>query len=233
MPDDKHVRRGGEDYVTALLALLPVGPAWPREPDSVLSKLIGGLSDYWGFVDGRAADLLERESDPRQTIELLPDWERNWGLPEECIAEPQTIADRQRALVHKMTMIGGQSRQYFIDLAASIGYTITIIEYAPFMVGVSHVGDTRSPPADPDPMVGQYRWYIGGPEMRFYWTVNVGLARLSWFRAASGQTGIDPHLRIGLADDLECLLNKYKPAHTMIVFNYSGMQNGGAMAGTP
>ena len=45
--------------------------------------------------------------------------------------------------------------------------------------------------------------------------------------------GHDPHLRIGLADDLECLLNRWKPAHTQIIFDYSGMETGGEMAGTP
>ena len=77
-----------------------------------------GLCDYWGFVDGRAADLLERESDPRQTVELLPDWERNWGLPDPCYEAPQTIGERQLALVMRMTMQGAQSREFFIDVAA-------------------------------------------------------------------------------------------------------------------
>jgi uncharacterized protein YmfQ (DUF2313 family) len=233
MPDDKHIRRDGDKYGTEFLTYLPQGQAWPRQPGTTLDLACRGLVDYYGTVDGRAADLLEIESDPRHTVELLPDWERNWGLPEECIAAPQSIGERQLALVHKMTMIGGQSRQYFINLAASIGYTITISEYAPFMVGVSQVGDTRTPPLDPNPLVGDYRWYIGGPEMRFYWTVHVGQAKLIWFRCDSGQTGVDPHLRIGIADDLECILNKYKPAQTKIVFDYSGLTSGGSMAGTP
>jgi hypothetical protein len=38
---------------------------------------------------------------------------------------------------------------------------------------------------------------------------------------------------IGIADDLECLLNRWKPAHTEIIFDYSGLQDGGEMAGTP
>jgi len=166
MPD-RHARRGGDDYATQFLELLPTGQAWPRERGSILFQALSGLAYYWGDVDGRAADLLEQESDPRHTVELLPDWERNWGLPEECIVAPQSIGERQNALVHKMTMIGGQSRQFFIDLAASIGYTITISEYAPFMVGVSSVGDTRTPPVDRANLLhGDYRWYIGGPDMR-------------------------------------------------------------------
>ena len=62
---DKHVRRKGKDYVEALLALLPQGEAWPRFPESTLVRTLTGLCEYWGFVDGRAADLLEIETDPR------------------------------------------------------------------------------------------------------------------------------------------------------------------------
>src|SRR5262245_52023619 len=95
---DRHVRRSGRDYLSAFLRLLPLGIAWPRKRDSVLVKTSRGLTNIWGFVDSRAADLLERESDPRKTIELLPDWERAFGLPDPCLQEPQTIAERQRML---------------------------------------------------------------------------------------------------------------------------------------
>ena len=255
---DVHVRRSGDDYGTAFLALLPQGQAWPKYPGTTLDLTCRGLADYWGFVDSRAADLLERESDPRYTIELLPDWERNWGLPDPCYAAPQSIAERQQALVMRMTMIGGASRQFFIDVAAQIGYTITITEYRTFVVGMDRVGDARvyGAAGAPDPLMyndwgnpwmnargdqpvaegelSEYPYYGLGPDTnRFYWTVHVAQASLTWFRVTSGQCGVDPHLRIGIADDLECLLNRWKPAHTQIIFDYSGLQTGGDMAGTP
>ena len=46
-------------------------------------------------------------------------------------------------LVLYMTWLGGQSRDYFTKLMQWLGYTITIKEFAPFMCGVSRVGDTR------------------------------------------------------------------------------------------
>ena len=95
-PLDRHVRRSGSDYTHAFLQLLPQGQAWPREQGSTLVQTCDGLSEYWGFVDGRAADLLERESDPRKTIELLPEWERAWGLPDPCFPSATTIGERQR-----------------------------------------------------------------------------------------------------------------------------------------
>jgi uncharacterized protein YmfQ (DUF2313 family) len=253
---DKHVRRSGDDYIDALAALLPVGPAWPREYDSTLMKLVGGLSQVWGDVDGRAADLLEIESDPRQTVELLPDWERNFGLPDPCYSAPQTVGQRQLALVMRMTMLGAQSREFFISVAAMIGYTITITEYRVFVVGIDGCGDCRVYGDGSDPMRNEWgvpimdaqgdepvaegelsewpNYGIGPPSNRFYWTVHVSGASLTWFRVTKGQTGVDPHLRIGLADDLECLLNRWKPAHTEIIFDYAGLSDpGDPMAGTP
>jgi uncharacterized protein YmfQ (DUF2313 family) len=212
---DRHLRRSGDDYAQAFLSLLPQGQAWPRSLRSVLARTCSGLAGFWGFVDGRAADLLERESDPRQTLELLPDWERNWGLPDPCFVQAHTISERRNVLLLKMTLLGGQSRQFFIDAAKLLGYDITIKENAPFMVGVSNVGDTRE--AD-----GRYRWRIGPAENRFYWSVAVSGMRLTWFRVSTGQVGVDPHVRIARADDLECLLNQWKPAHTKIIFDYSG-----------
>ena len=112
-PIDRHVRRSGDDYAHALLELLPRGQAWPRWSGSTLVQAQTGLAEYWGVVDGRAADLLETESDPRITWELLPDWERAWGLPDPCLPSATTIGERRRMLVMKMTLLGAQSRAFF------------------------------------------------------------------------------------------------------------------------
>jgi uncharacterized protein YmfQ (DUF2313 family) len=236
--DDVHIRRDGDDYAAALSDLLPYGQAWPRWSESTLMMTVRGLAQAWGFVDSRAADLLERESDPRLTIELLPDWERNWGLPDPCYRQAQSIDQRHALLIFQMTLLGAQSRDFFIGAAAWLGYTITITEYAPFMAGISQCGDTRgminwSDTPGQHPEIVDMRWQIGPPEMRFYWTVHIVNAPLTWFRSSSGQAGVDPHLRIGYAKDLECLLDRWSPAHTDIVYDYSNLQTGDSMAGTP
>jgi uncharacterized protein YmfQ (DUF2313 family) len=216
---DRHYRRSGDDYAEVQLGLLPHGQAWPRYPGSTLAQAITGIAEYWGTVDSRAADLLETESDPRKTYELLPDWCRNWEVPDPCLKEQLATPELRRALVGKMTLVGGQSRDFFIGVAADIGYVIWISEYAPYMCGVSRVGDTRGPFNPSDPY--QYRWQLGPPEMRFYWTVHVSGMKFTYFHCNGSQTGIDRLLLIGLATDLECILNKYKPAHTKIVFDYA------------
>jgi uncharacterized protein YmfQ (DUF2313 family) len=68
-----------------------------------------------------------------------------------------------------------------------------------------------------------YRWEIGRPEMRFFWAVKVGAVRFTWFRASSGQAGVNHHLEFALATDIECILRRWKPAHTEIIFDYSPM----------
>src|SRR5262252_9239665 len=169
MTNDRHVRRSGDDYAEAFAALLPRGPAWPREPDTVLMQLVGGLAQIFGYVDSRAGDLLERESDPRYTTEMFTDWERNWGLPDPCFFHGDgtgDLATRRMLLLLKMTLLGGQSRAFFVDVAKKLGYSIIIHEHAPFMVGVSSVGPWLDD-------AGFQRWEIGPPELRFYWSVSV------------------------------------------------------------
>lgn len=223
-------RHTADDYGEALLSLLTDGEAWPKEADSDLSALAYGLAAPFGDqFDRLAAMFLDQESDPRFTRALLAEWETAFGLPDDCVSEPLTTEDRIAALVQRITLEGGQSRAFFVRVAAWLGYTIEIVEFSPFMAGVSRCGDARDV-RDP---AGVPRWEIGPPEMRFYWKVLVADARLSWFRAGSGQAGVDPHLRIGIASDLECLLRRYKPAHTEIVFDYSGLSGAGPMAGTP
>ena len=220
---DAFVRRDGSDYARAFADLLPTGEAWSRDPETVLMRLVRGQAEVWGsVVDPMAADLLEIETDPRKTIQLLPDWERAYGLPDPCVQEAQTREERLLALIERIRGEGGQSVAFFYGVAGRLGYRIEIIEFSPFMAGVSRAGDTRPPGS-----AGRdYGWEVGPPEMRFYWRVRVLNSRVSWFRAGSGEAGVDPHVRISLASDLECLIRRYKSAHTEVVFDYSDVTAG-------
>jgi len=204
MDSDKHVRRSGDDYAVAFRALLPRGIAWPINPVSVLSRVISGLAQIFGYADGRAADLLEIETDPRSTTELLPEWERAFGLPDNCFPLPPTDEVTRRSnLVSWMTLLGDQSRKFFINQGLNIGETVEIREFAPYMCGVSRVGNTRILSVEnSDPV--HFRWQLGPPENRFYWTVKI-LVLLPSFNGA----------------DLFCLLRRWKPAHTEVLFDYS------------
>jgi uncharacterized protein YmfQ (DUF2313 family) len=189
------------DYLVQLQALLPQGFAWPRQADAALTKLLLAWADEMARIDDRAADLVE-EADPRTTADLLADRERVAGLPDACVealAGTQTTAQRRAALVAKLTTIGGQSAAYYIALAASLGYTITITEYKTFTV--------RSKVNDP---LNDLPW-------RFVFTVN---APLNMVRRFTVRSSVNEPLAAWGNDLLECVISRLKPAHTHVLFAY-------------
>lgn len=112
--------------LNAFMALLPPGLAWPRDADAELTKLSRALAYEYSRIDKRGLDLLE-EVDPRTTIEMIDDWERVFGLPDEC-DQPDTLAGRRVALQGKMVGHLDPSIANIISIAASVGYTINIYE---------------------------------------------------------------------------------------------------------
>lgn len=187
------------DYLAQEQALLPQGAAWPRDSDATLTKLLNAFADELARIDGRALTLIE-EADPRTTNELLGDWERVAGLPDTCVAATLSTAQRIAALVTKLTTLGGQTRDYYIALAAKLGYTITITEFAPYTVA-SPVNAA-----------------IYGELWRFAWQVNSSLVTQTFFTMSS--TVADALSSFG-NDQLECVMSRLKPAHTHVQFAYT------------
>lgn len=190
------------EYLANLQALLPQGFAWPRQADAALTKLLLAWADELARIDGRAADLVE-EADPRTTAELLADWERVAGLPDPCVealAGTQTTAQRRAALVAKLTTIGGQSAAYYIALAASLGYTISVTEF-----DLHDVEDNVEHP-------------LYGTPWQFAWQVNAAEDNIG--RLAVTDTVEDPLAWWG-NELLECVIERLKPAHTHVLFAYT------------
>lgn len=197
------MRATNTEYRRTLQELLPAGSAWPRDEDAILTKVLGGVAPSLARVHNRALDLIE-EADPRTTREMIDDWERCCGLPDECTpANATTLQERRAAVVAKLTYRGAQDTAYFEALAGSLGYAVAIEEFRPFVCGLSRCGDRLN----------------GGHEVRYYWRVRILEPRVTWFR-----TGVSsPPERLGkinYAEDLECILNRLKPAHTYLVFAY-------------
>ena len=115
-------------YQTQLLALLPRGSAWPREPDSSLGKLMGGLAEEYARADTLLDDIVA-ESLPSQVTQLIAEWEAEYGLPEDNTDVATALQDRRNAVVQKYQQYGSQSREFLIAMAAALGFEITITEY--------------------------------------------------------------------------------------------------------
>ena len=86
---------------------------------------------------------MERESDPAQTVELLEDWERAYGLPDHCTPLNATVQRRQAALVARIASQGAQSIAYYVSPAATLGYCITITEFQQLRAGSLSSGLTQ------------------------------------------------------------------------------------------
>ncbi len=210
--------------VHAFLALLPGGAVWPRDPASTLVRVVTGLMGVPEHFLARAAYFLAVEAFPPTSFDMLPDWERSLGLPEPCLPAAQSIAERQAAVEEKLRRRPGrQDRAYFVELADRLGYAgITITEHIPAQCGLTPCGAYRRV-EDGGRLIVRGAG-CGTPAIRWLWVVTVPGPRLTWFAtgAGGGRAGQDPLLRIRRADDLECLFKKLKPAHTRLVFNYTG-----------
>lgn len=150
-----------------------------------------------------SADQLLDEADPRTTATLLTDWERVYGLPEACTVASgivQSGQERRAALVAKESMTGGQTRAFFIALAAALGYTITITECSPHTTE----NDSEHPVYD-DPY--RFVWYVNAP--------------LNTVREKTTEDDTEMATAVWGNQLLECTISRYKPAHTLALFAYS------------
>lgn len=189
------------EYVESLRQLLPSGSVWRTEPGTRLRQLLEALAGRLVAFHARAVGLLD-EADPRTTTELIADWERVAGLPGPCGDLGETLQQRRAALVQALTATGGASAAYFEALAVSLGYPgVTITEFDPFRAG--------------DPVGGA----VTGDTVAFVWQVNVPVSvAISSFRV--GQSVAGEPLRAWGNEQIECVFNHLKPAHTTILFAY-------------
>lgn len=190
-----------EDFLSALLNLMPRGAVWPRDPDSTVSKTLGTLAPTWARHTQRNNYLIQ-DAFPSATVELLHEWEQTLGLPDPCAGISPTLQGRQAQVLARLTANGGQSIQYFTDYAAALGYTITISEYSPFRVGQHRMGTP-----------------INGPDWAHAWSVRSAINTVTQFRI--GSSGMGEPLQSWGNDVLQCVINEIKPAHTALNFIYS------------
>jgi len=188
-----------KDYENQLSQLLPTGEAWNLHPGSTWQDLLKAIAYEFFRIENRTQDLLN-EADPRTTDEMLGDWERMAGLPDECTGLATTLQERRNHLVSKLINRGSQSIQFFKDLAATLGYNIQIEEYDQFRVG--------------DPVGGR----LYGEEWLHAFGVIAPLQMIRPFRVNTHTVG---QRLVEFGDGvLECVIMKAKPSHSVVLFVY-------------
>ena len=193
-----------EGYLALLQALLPRGAAWTRERTATLTSLLQALGADLARIDADAADLLA-EIDPSTTLDMLPDWERVVGLPDDCSpAETVDVATRRSLLVSLLAHTPEITPAGLERLAISAGYTsATVIEQrrssAEAIAGIDATGG---------------RW-------RYVWWLRTEGGAGRYFTTLS--TAADPLVVYDPRDtELACRVRAATPAHTYVVIEHSG-----------
>jgi uncharacterized protein YmfQ (DUF2313 family) len=137
---------------------------------------------------------------PLTPNELLPDWERLLGLTP---SPGETVQERLSMVRAMINATGGLSIPYFINLAKSLGYTITIDEPQPFRVGINRMGDT-----------------LYSRDTIWIWRVNVLDGENTVYRFRTGSSAMGERLLSFGKSHLEELFQDLKPAHTFCHFVY-------------
>lgn len=160
------------------------------------------------YAEGAALDRALADSvsalgalSPFRWPQWMEDWERVYGLPGECARPDKLLQERIQLLALAFTERGGISPAWLRHYAALGGYAIGVEEFRPFQAGRSQAGD----PLTNTPWEHALRVIAPGDPSRE-------------FRAGQSQAG-DP-LRWWGDSMLECIINKYKPAHTVALFTY-------------
>jgi len=198
-----NIMRTSAQYSDQLKALLPPGKLWEGlcTSGSLFNDLLAGLSKEYARIDVNSQRLID-ESNPLQMVYMLAELERFAQLPDDCIGAGSTLVARQNILHSKLVLIGGADAQYFIDLAASFGYQITIDDNAPYQSGVMFNG------VELTLNDWQYVWIVNGPSsVTNYFTVLSGVNQ----RLTNWDTDYPA---------FECLIRRNSPAHTVVLFSY-------------
>lgn len=197
--------RTADQYKQLLKSLLPPGEAFPRDSGTNMDDLLSALAEEWARIDARGEALLI-DALPSNTNELLSDWERVAGLPDKCSGVLETtLQGRRNVLLSKLTSTGGQSKAYFIAIAATLGYGVTITEFRPFRAGTSRAGDA-----------------LTNGDWVHAWRINSRETTSIFFRAGLSAAG--EALQAWGNDTLECKLNQLAPAHTVLSFGYGAIE---------
>lgn len=181
-------------YGDMVAEVLPRGPIWdPSNPG--VGGMAGGLGVEAVRFHRRLCDLM-LEAYPSTADELLAEWEEVFGLP--LCTEPDTDDGRRLALAGRVAAQGGQSRAYYIDLAWRVLEADGELVRADDPEGV---WIEEEPYGSPFEAWGGSAWdLLGGSGARHYWTMHLPSAVGATKRAI-----------------IECLLCKYKPAHTVLL----------------
>lgn len=112
-----------------LASSLPDGRVWQAKnlPGTNSYALISACGAEFREIQ-KQIETLAREFDVRLTDQLLPDWEKSTGLPEECIGSLASLEDRRNAVILRLRKIPFVTKEEFEQLAFDLtGLSVTLV----------------------------------------------------------------------------------------------------------
>lgn len=121
-----------EEATRQLASVIPDGRAWQAKhlAGTNMNALISACAAEFREIQ-KQIETLAREFDVRLTDQLLPDWEKSCGLPEECIGQLASLTDRRNAVILRLRKIPFVTKEEFEQLAFDLtGLSVTILHGA-------------------------------------------------------------------------------------------------------
>lgn len=185
---------------------LPNGDAWglKNDPESNIRKLINSLSVAHNMTQ-QQIELLDDEFRIDGTFDLLEDWEKSVGIPDECLGLSSTIAERRQSVIdrlRKQPIVTLADMQAYVD-ALFPGLGVVIFpgtEYYSF----------------------EYEFevpFLGGVSEKF-----ILVARIPFSTTGQFEYEFEFDFEGGVnIERLECLLNKIIPANVLLITELVGI----------
>lgn len=196
-----------DKFLQSLQHLLPEGYAWPKDPNSVLMRVIGGMAAAFADMEAltEAATIAWR---PQTTTTRLPEWEVAAGLPDGCFGPNQTVAARRNRLLSRLRGASGfypdsspASPAAIEAICTNLGYPGKVTYNVPFRCGRDRTGRR-----------------LGQLDGRLYLRL---LASSESFRVGRSRAGDRLLDRPPGAVELACHLKAYVPARFELVVTFT------------
>jgi len=117
-----------EEATRQLSSTLPDGRAWyaKNAAGTNMHALVSACAAEFRQIQIQI-ETLAREFDVNLTDQLLPDWETSVGLPEECMGQMASLADRRKAVILRLRKIPFVTKADYEQLAFDLtGMSVTV-----------------------------------------------------------------------------------------------------------
>jgi len=189
-------------YLKMLKALLPPGKAWPKNMNTLMHEFFIPFALELRRVDDKVNKLF-CESLPEQANELIDEWEKEVGLPNDCYTViPAKLKDRRDLVIRILTEDGGQNTQDYIDLVKLICGDTSVVVIVENGLVPFQVDDNAQIGADgfANNAVGRP---LQGSGVRNFWTIDIS------------------NHDVTCETLIECLIQDRKPAQTVVDVTFS------------